>query len=526
MKKTIRTTVFGWISGFVLLLGLGMSWWGVPLLAQESDSVQPPEVEIYATNGFYQWLETSPYLEKISNTPFWDDLKLSSQFLGLTGLRQRLENQVGVTLTKSIIKEFASAPMEISLWNAFDENNNTVFVLVLDVEPRLQALVKLMEIYTKSTNKSETKIKNNLEIQSTRWGEDTLFHLLLKNQLILSNNENSLLYICGKANNGNIKTFRNSEFFRQYLQPGTGNVKCRVELMALLKNFKSPMDKESMQIGISMDLGQTVNFYNLTVVPEPSFEAVQTLSLTDCAQVIPRDPIWTYAGVMPIDYYVKIVEELPGFESKNEISKVDVNKDVIPFFTNRFFFYVNSFQDQGHPNFLDGLLGFSLKSTSRNQRNKLISFVRMVITRKDMGMRLEAIKGEQPIYRYDDEKLPAFCVLDNWLLIGTNYNQLKESLEVFAKRKPSIADSQAFRNMEAVFSKKGYCQMLFNPSRFFQNIGSHISFLAASAEDYDVLDVKTKIQPALDILSSMPAFGIFLEKKDKNLIGNIKFERE
>jgi hypothetical protein len=199
---------------------------------------------------------------------------------------------------------------------------------------------------------------------------------------------------------------------------------------------------------------------------------------------------------------------------------------VIPFFNNRFFFYLNRFQDPGHPNFLDGVLGFSLNATSREQRNKLVAFTRLVITKKGKGMRLEAVKGEQPVYRYDEEALPAFCIMDNWLLIGSNLAQLKESLDVFAKRKASIGDAQVFRSLESVFSQKGYCQMLFNPTQFFQSVGNHLAFQAASASDYNALDVQTKIKPALDILGQIPAFGIYLEKKDKNLQGNIRFEKE
>ncbi len=520
MKKTILSRAKTWpvLAAFVFMMLT------IPSRAEDPTSIQPPEIELFAATGFYQWLETNPYLEKLSTTAFWEDLKLSDQFLGLASLRHRLENQLGLAVSKSLIKEFMSAPMELSLWNAFNEQTDTVFVMSLEINPTLQGLVKLMEIYAKNTNKLNPIKTNNLEIHQTQWGKKPLFHLLLKNQLLLSNNQDYLITMCGKGNPG--KRFRDSTFFKKYLHSHPGNVKCRLDLMALLKNFKAPLEKNTMFLGIAMDLGQTVRFHALTITPDPPLLTKQTVTLADCKNVIPVSPIWTYVGVYPAHYYIKMIEGLPGFAAKNETTRLNVAKDVMPFFNNRFFVYFSQFQDQEHPNVFDGLMGFSLNPFNKTQRDKLIAFTRMVITKKDMGMRLEAEKGELPVYRYDEENRPAFCITENWLLIGTTYYELKESLAVLTKKKSAISDSPAYRAMEPMFSKKSYCQILINPAQFFQTFGRHLAFVAQAADNFNALDIKNKILPAFDILGQIPAFGLFLEKKDKNLHGNITFEKE
>ncbi|HLP48418.1 MAG TPA: hypothetical protein VK469_20930, partial [Candidatus Kapabacteria bacterium] len=182
VKKSARSiTVFFMIMAFISI-SPGF------FLTGESPQPQPPDIEIFMKKGIYQWAQNNPYMKKLAATLFWEDLQRSGQFIGLMTMGAQLEKQTGLRLDANYIRELLDAPMEISLWDAFKKDETPRFVIVMDVEPKYQWLIKLAEVYAQTIKKSTVIEQDNLKILKTEWLDNTLFHLVQNKQLIVSNN--------------------------------------------------------------------------------------------------------------------------------------------------------------------------------------------------------------------------------------------------------------------------------------------------------------------------------------------------
>jgi hypothetical protein len=473
-----------------------------------------PDVEMFASAGFYHWIEKSPYVKKIAETAFWEDVRLSGQWVGILGLGNRLEEQLGMPVSALIIREILSAPMEAALWNAFGKEERTLFVVTLDLKPQLKSLVKLVETYAGATQRSTVIKRNNLDILETQWGGHTFYHLVRRNQLVFSNHLDYLL---------SLKPFRDSGFFREYHKGRGGNLKFRVNLAAWLKNFKEALARKEMNLAVNMDLGESVRFHSFSLIAEPGFKAEELNSLESCGPMIPRRAMLAVSGVYPAAYYLGKIKELPGFQDLNNELQLDTDKDVAPFLNERFFFYVRDLQEQDTANILNGAAGFSLNAAAPEQRRKIEDFVRLVMTRKGQTMQPQELTGGLKVYRYKDPLQPAFCITDGWLLVGAGYDQLRESLAVLAKKRSSITDSLGYRELEKRFAVNAYWHIFFNSPRFFKSAANHLLYRGKSSNLYNAADVKHKLLPVLDILADIPAFGIFIGIDNNVLKGEVKF---
>lgn len=495
----------------------------------EETTVQPtkPDVEIFLEKGIYQWTQNNPYIKKLASTKSWEDLKLSGQFIGLLTLGNQLEKQLGVQFSSALIRELLKAPIEISLWDVFEKDKDTNFVIALDLQPQLLSLVKLAELYSQSIKKSTAIKKNNYNILKTRWLKQHFFHLVHQNQLVVSNDLDYLLNIMGKVSKeGIISSFRSSIFYRNYHQPNSGTFKCRINLVTWLKNLQDILDKDDMQLAVNMDLDETVNYYPFYLTADPGFQAERMCKLADCSHLIPKEPLLALSGLYPSRYYLGMFRYLPSVKALQGDQALDIKKDLVPLFNERFFFYIKNLETSDTDNFLNGVMGFSLNKCTAEQKQKIIDFVQLVMTQSGKEMKKEKLKAGIEIYRYPDADEPAFCVLKRWLLVGTGVEQLKQSIAVYSKKISSISDGKEYRGLKKAFSRKGYCHIYFSPSLFFQSLGQHMLFLAKSASDFNAADVKHKILPVVDILSEMSSFGVFLNLKGEILKGEVKFVKQ
>ncbi len=516
MKIRSFKPINGMCLGMMALLFL------LPILSYTDDTIEPatPDIEIFTGGGIYQWTQTNPYMKKLSTTQFREDLQLSGPFIQLLSAANKMEQQLGIQWDPKIMEELLNSPMEISLWNAFERDKTTTFVFVMDIKPQFQALVKLAEFYVKTQKKSKT-VGNVLE---TQWMEQTLYHLVRNNQLLIANSLPPLSRILEKTPRDKpVKPFRNSPFFKTFCQPYNGNFKCRVNLAAWLTNLEGLMDKDRMDLAANIDLGETVVYHSFFLSADPGFQSSEHCSLADCKEVIPKETVLAAAGLYASPYYLGLIKRLPGFKDLQKEYKINVEKDVFPFFNERFFFYVTGFQKNDSENILDGVIGFSLNKYNPKEKKAIISFVKLVITPGGEEMETEKYTDNIDIYRYSQPNEPVFCLLDHWLLVGTGIEPLEESLAVYTKKKPSMADGTAYRAMEPELSKKGFGHVLFSPPRFFDSLGAHLLFLAKSVKEFNSVDVTYKILPAFKILSEIPPFALRLDAQEETLKGKIEF---
>ncbi|MDQ1350738.1 MAG: hypothetical protein QG657_1040 [Acidobacteriota bacterium] len=521
-KKSMKCKlVFLMVMAFVLIIP------GLSIAQDETNSQsQPPDIEIFMKNGIYQWTENNPYMKKLVNTRFWEDLQRSGQFIGLLTMGTQLEKQTGLHLDANYIRELLDAPVEISLWDAFEKDKTPRFVAVLDVEPQDQWLIKLAEVYAQGIKKSTVIERNNLKILKTEWLDNTLYHLMLKKQLVVANNLDVFLQVMGLASkDGTIHSFRDSDFFRNFHSSQDGNLKCRIDLTAYLKNFKSVLDKDSMQLAINMDLDKTVNFYSLFLTAEPVLLAPELCALDNSKEFIPREPALATAGLYVPHYYLGMIKRSDYFQELNGTLNLDIEKEIIPLFSERFFFYLMDFQDAANPNILNGVVGFYLNKCTPEQVEKIVALVQALMAKSDetMDVENEEEKGGVDIYRFPEDDRPAFCVVKNCLLVGTGYDALKQSLAVFHKKSPSLSDGKGYKTLAKEYSTKGYCQILADPARIFKSLGNHFQFAAGSTREFSAADVKLKVLPVFDIFSQIPAFGIFWEFNNESLTGKVRF---
>lgn len=500
----------------------------LPMLSfgQEKPQSQPPDVEIFMKNGIYQWSENNPYMKKLVNTRFWEDLQRSGQFIGLLTMGTQLEKQTGLHLDTNFIHELLNTPVEISLWDAFEKDKTPRFVAVLDVEPQDQWLIKLAEVYAQGIKKSTVIEQNNLKFLKTVWLDNTLFHLMLKNQLVVANDLDLFLQIMGTASkDGTIHSFRDSVFYRKFHDPQEGNFKCRIDLTAYLKNLKDVLDKDSMQLAINMDLDKSVNFYSLFLTAEPVLLAPELCALDDSKVFIPREPALAAAGLYIPYYYLGMIKRSDYFKEINGTLNLDIEKEIIPLFSERFFFYVMDFQDAANPNILNGVVGLYLNKCTPEQVEKIVSLVQALMAKPDetMDVENEDEKNGVEIYRFPEADRPAFCVINNCVLVGTGYDALKQSLAVYHKNSPSLSDGKGYQTLAKEYSTKGYCQILADPARIFKSLSSHFQFVGSSAWNFTAADVKLKVLPVFDIFSQIPAFGIFWEFNNESLTGKVRF---
>lgn len=494
----------------------------LPLLSHAEKTMEPspPDIEIFTGGGVFQWLDKNPRMKELADTQFREDLLLSGQFIQLLTAGDKLQQQLGFQPDADTVKELLNSPVEISLWNVFDTEKTTSFLLVMDIQPQFRALLKLAELYAKTTKRSKP-VGDMLE---TQWMEQTLYHLVRDNQLLVSNSREPLSHALENTPEGKpVKPFRNSQFYNDFLQPHKGNFKCRVNLAAWLKNLEGVLDKDRMELAINMDLGETVTYHSFFLSADPGFHGDEQCSLDDCKELIPKEPVTTAAGLYSAPYYLGLLKRLPNFKTLQNEHDLNVEKDVIPFFKKRFFFYFTGFQNNGSENLLDGVMGFSLDKYTPKQKEAITTFVKLVMTQPGEEMEAEKQRDDIYIYRYTGPNEPAFCLLDGWLLVGTGVEPLKESIAIYTKKKPSIADSPDYRAVEQELSKKRFGHMLFSPSRFFNSLGDHMNFLAKSSKEFNAVDVTYKILPVFKILSEIPTFALFLDEKEKNLEGKVQF---
>lgn len=473
-----------------------------------------PDVEMFAAKGLYRWLEKSPYLKKIAETPLWQDVKLSGQAVHLMSLNNRLEKQLGTDISKNIIREFLSAPMEVSLWNAFDEDEPLIFTVTLDVKPQLKGLVQVAELYGKSAKKTKVIQRDGRDILETRWAGRTFYHLVHKNQLILSN---SLDHLPAAG------SFRQSQFYTDFHKNKPGGLKLRISLGAWLKNVIRSLGKESMDLAIDMDLDEKVEIHSFSIIATPGFETETNNSMQACSAWIPRRAALAVAGVYPAKFFLMQIKELDIFPILNVELKLDIEKEVMPYFGERFFFYIETLGDASTNNILNGAAGLELNGMNDKQKSRLLDFLRLVMTRKKQSMVEEEYPDGLTIYRYKDERQPAFCITPQWLLLATGYRQLTTTLDINAKKRTNISDSLDFRTIEKELSTDSYWQILFHPPRFFKSAAKHFRYRAQSATLYNPVDVEKKILPVLNILGTIPSFAIFTGIDNKMLRGEVRF---
>ncbi len=503
----------------------------IPLLGSEekdeadSVAVKAPDIEVFLSEGISQWSENNPFMKKISTTAFWHSLELSEQFIGILTAGNEVEREVGQPIGKPLIDELLGSPVELSVWDAFEKDTDTPFVAVMDLKPSFSALVKLASAYAESIKKSSPMVEKGFKILQTDWLSKTLFHTVQGNQLVLSNNKNCLAYILGKVpKGGSIKTFRDSAFFKNFHENQKGNFKCRIDLSVWLKNLKGLLDKENMQLALNGDLKAGVEFYSIFITAKEGFKAKDLCSLDDCKQFIPKEPMAAAAGLISTGYYLEMLDQLLYFnESKGTGHHADVQKDLVPVLTERFFVYLTGLRDTGHPNIINGVIGFSLAPYTPAQREKLLSFVQWLMKTGDEPKKKETLEKGLDIYRSTEDDWPAFCIVDRWLLIGSGVEPLKESLAVYKKKKANISDGSIYQKLETGFIKKGFFHVFVDPVQCFKALASHIDFLAESATDYNAADVEKKITPATDVFAGIPAFGIFMDLENANLKGQVTF---
>lgn len=505
-----------------MCLGATVLFFLLPLLSHADETITPPppDIEIFTDGGIYQWVETNPYMKKLTASQFWEDLQLSGQFIHLLSVRDKLEQQLGFQPDPGTFKELLNSPMEISLWNAFKTDKATTFVFIMDIQPQFQALIKLAEFYVKTQKKSKS-VGNILE---TRWMEQTLYHLVRDNQLLVSNSLPPLSRILEKTPQGKpVKRFRNSQFYKDFLLPYGGNFKCRVNLTAWFKNLEGLLDKDRMELALNVELGETVTYHSFFLSADPGFHAGELCSLDDCKALIPKEPVLAAAGLYSSSYYLGLLKRLPNFKDMRDYPGLNIEKNVIPFFNERFFFYITGFQKNDSQNLLDGVMGFSLNKCTPKEKKAITTLAKMVVTPPGEEMEVEKQRDNVHIYRFTEPNDPAFCLLDQWLLVATGVEPLKESIAVYSKKKPCIADGTAYRAIEQEISKKRFGHLLFSPSRFFGDLGLHMNFHSKSAKEFNAVDVTYKILPVFKILSEIPTFALFLDEQKGTLKGNVQF---
>lgn len=490
---------------------------------EKTDKYEAPDIEIYMNKGIYNWVEKNPYIKKLSSTRFWEDLQLSGQFINLLTMGDKIENQTGIHLGSSYMSEILDAPVEISIWNIFDKDNDNSYVLVMDVDPKYQGLIKLAEVYVQTIKKSQTIEKNNIKLLKTEWLDSTLFHAMVKNQLVVSNDLKALTYILEKAKkDAPIRTFRDSGFYKTYNESQNGNLKCRIDMGSWFENLKSIINKKEMQLAINMDLDENVNFYTLYLTGNPGFKSSDTTSLDQCKDFIPREPIFALSGSYDPQFYMNLIKNLPNYNGPNDANRPNIDKDILPFFNERFFIYITELENKNTPNIVNGIIGFSLDKLKPDQQKKIIDFIQIVMTGNTGMMKIE--KGDQKntpdIYHFEQNDTPTFCIIDKWLLIGTDINSLKQSLSVYNKKIPNISDGKGYQKLSKNLSSKGFLQMLIEPAPFCKTIIDHLLHVA---DGFGPAEVKLKIQPAADIFSTIPTFGIFFELQKDMLKGKVEF---
>ncbi|HLP61473.1 MAG TPA: hypothetical protein VK186_21705, partial [Candidatus Deferrimicrobium sp.] len=456
----------------------------------------------------------------------WDDLQRSGQFISLMTMGAQLEKQTGLRLDANYIRELLDAPMEISLWDAFEKDQTTRFVIIMEVEPKYQSLIKLAEVYAQTIEKSTVIEQDNMKIIKTEWLDNTLFHLVKNKQLIVSNNLDVFLQVMRTASkDGTVHPFRNSEFFRDFHDTKEGNFKCRFDLSAYLKNIIDFLGKKSLQLAINMDLDKIVNIYSLYLVSDPPISTPGLCALDESKEFIPREPAMAATALYDTQHYLQIIQDSAYFMEINETLNLDLEKEIIPFFNERFFFYLMNFQDTGNPNILNGVVGLYLNKCSPDQLEKIVSFVKALMSKpgQEMSVEKEKQKNGLDIYRFSDPAKPAFCVTNDCILLGTGYESLKESLLVYRKKSPSLSDGKAYQALGKEFSAKCFSQILVNPAQLFKSLANHLQFVGNSAGDFTVADVKLKILPVIDIVSQIPNFGIFWLYNKKALAGKVRF---
>jgi hypothetical protein len=487
---------------------------------------QSPDVEIFMKKGIYQWAETNPYMKKLTSTLFWDDLQRSGQFISLMTMGAQLEKQTGLRLDANYIRELLDAPTEISIWDAFEKDQTPRFVIIMEVEPKYQSLIKLAEVYVQTIKKSTVIEQDNLKILKTEWLDNTLFHLVKNKQLIVSNNLDVFLQVMRTVSkDGTVHPFRDSEFFRNFNDTKEGNFKCRIDLSAYLKNIIDFLGKNSMQLAINMELDKTVNIHSLYLTSDPPLSAPELCTLDESKEFIPREPALAAAALYAPRFYLQMIADSSYFQVLNAGLNLDMENEIMPLFSERFFFYIMNFQDAGNPNILNGVVGLYLNKCSPAQLEKIISFVNALMSKPGQEMTIEKEKQKNglDIYRFSDPAKPAFCVAGNCILVGTGVEALKESLLVYRKKSPCLSDGKAYQALEKEFSAKCYSQILLNPAQLFKSLAGHLQFVGSSPGDFTVADVKLKILPAIDIVSQIPNFGIFWLYNKKSLAGKVRF---
>lgn len=529
----MRKNSFSYLRGYgkiIIILILLVSVLPFLSVAQEgaagTQSKTSPDVEIFLEKGISSWMENNPYMKQIMGTSFWNDFQLSHQFIGLLTLSTELETQMGFSLDKNYIRDLLSCPMEILMWNLFEKEADTQYVVVIDVDPKLQTLIKLGEFYARSTKKSKEIQKDNISFLETEWLDNTLYHVMTKKQLIISNNKDNFIKIMGKQSKESIVTpFRGSEFFKNYHKSEGGNFKCRIDMASQFSKLLNLLNKEKLELAINMDLGEKVEYYGLYMIANPGFKASESGTLEDVGDIIPREPVMAFSGLYTPGYYLGLLEDLDYFKEIKKKISLDLNKDLIPFFGERFFFYIQNFQDAENPKIVNGVLGFSLKKMNSSQQNKIISFLQLLMNNPAHPMSSEKDPGnkKQTIYYTTEPGAPAFCLTDKWLLVGTSYQSLIEALGVGAKKAACLTDGKEYKVLSGVFEKKGFGHLFIDFPRVFASLEKHILFKGEDNANFNVSDVQEKLLPLVKILSGIPPSGIYWELKNGLLRGKMTF---
>jgi hypothetical protein len=502
---------------FILLLFL------LPLISYADETAEDsrPDIEVFAADGIYRWAQSNPYLKKIKTTHFWEDLTLSGHFIELISLDNNLEIQLGTRINAAIVEEMLKSPVEITVYDLFEKDASPTFILVMDIRPQFKALIKLAEYYAIAVKQSSL-IKG---VVKTQWMEENIYHCVRGNQLIVSNSHDLLMQLIDETPKDQpAAIFRNTSFYKKFHQSFPGNFKCRIDLGSWLKNIKELLDKDRIDLAVNMDLGETITYYPFFLDADPGFtDSSEQNSLANCINLVPKGPMIAVAGLYSSRYYLGVLRRLPGLKTLLEENDIDMEKKVLPSFNERFFFYIDGFQNDDSQNLVNGVMGFGLNKCTPGQREALISLVRLVMTRTGGEMAAEKQGENIEIYRCTEAEEPAFCVLDDWLLVAAGYDQLIKSLAVYTKKKPSLSDGKTYRSFEKEFSKNTFGNILVSPSQFFQALGSHIEFLGKSAQDFNIVDVSHKIHPLFEILSEIPPFGLFLTPRETYLEGKVAF---
>lgn len=479
----------------------------LPALGENSTPPPQPDMEMFLENGILFLTESNTYIQQLTKTDSWKDMPLSEQYIDLLTLGNQVESQLKIPMAADFIRELFGAPMEITLWDAFNKDKPTSFLIAIDIKPGFQTLLKLGESYAQSMKHSTSIKLQNTEILETKWNNTKFYHVVRNNQLLMSNNLEIFTYFLNSTTpQSRIKGFRDQEFFNKYCKKAKGNIKCRINLLSWLSHFEQLLQKQELLLGLNITANDTITYETFVITTEPAFEPGPASTLATCSEWIPHTAVFAYSSVFPASHYLLLLEQLPITPEQKNQSPFNIENDVTPLFNHRFFFYTSGLGTNSSEPVIKGVIGFSLNKLNPAKKEKLAAFLRWIMAPEDIKMTSQTMKspdGVLNIYHFPGNNAPAFCISDNWLLVSSSKDQLDASINTFQKKSPSMMDTLLAQGLAQPQKQKGYSHIYLQPQGLFHNLGEHFTFSAESATNFNALDIKNKILPILHLLENM-----------------------